>query len=216
MNQKTILSFCAFVLLSFNLWGQRNELLQFGEEYFNSDTLPFDFSFSDSDKVYIENHYFEEENKEVQLDTNKRFIPFELAQEHLFQNSDSVAIQNLWNRDTLWYDSIEKHFENYTYYTETFIPLTTQLYGLIYHRMDGEGMETYICTYNSQGEFIDRALIGFYTHSGSFSTANGGREPWFVLREFHIDSNLIIETFDYGNSEQKIKIGENGHFQLLD
>jgi hypothetical protein len=183
---------------------------------FARDSLPYCTHYSDSEQVFIERHYLEQEPEEFgEVFYRKRNrLPESFLRKYLFGKSERVIIQNLWSRDTLGVDSIDHHLEETEYFALT-IPIDKGTFvGAVIERLDEQGSELFFCTFRPNGQLISRILLGFYTHTGSYTTEYGGRAPWFPEQLGCIDGEHKIVTDNGRSSKKHYIIREDGQVIL--
>ncbi len=164
---------------------------------FNEVSLPYCDEYSEKYKTAINPEFSESGMIEVELyrDTSHIISDSDLHN-YLFAGLDSTPVQNIWDLSEIGKSSVDDYFAANILYRGNLIIKTRQFIAITYECTNSEGSFKYICTYDRQGNIIDRLLCGFYAHSGSYLSNDEERIPWYAEKTFCINKHFEITTDD--------------------
>ncbi len=166
---------------------------------FNPVTLPYCVQYSEQDIGLIHIGDLEyKDDKDNNYKPDSLILTSEEIQTFLLSHSDTVHIQNIWKLDTVQTALLDDFLREHTFYANHIFMDSSGYIGLSYEILNHfEGSEKYFCTFNHEGVLISQIHAGFYTHAGSFTNEDGGRDPWYASHGSCIESGGIITKYDY-------------------
>jgi len=209
MKQTLILIGILFLTITTNSQAQNdNEFMDLVKNY-TVDTLPFCIKYSDDIKSNIENNSF---------DINQDWVehPGEGTEDNLlvrkffFEGKNKVYVQNLWDRDTVDIEPIDDYLKSNLVYESNVVIKAQQYVGIVFGRDELSGSEMYFCTFTKKGTLISKIQLAFYMHSGSYTTEDGEKAPFYAEKTGCINKDFTITTDVDTGEPRKYKILASG------
>ena len=131
----------------------------------------------------------------------------------LFQKLDSISEQNIWSLEEFSPLPLRKYYEKYEIYGVFSFSVNDSIFAFVVEIINKRqgGSEQILFSIDNNKNIIDKLPLAFYTQSGTFTTNEGGRAPWWVNSYSIISESYLIERDGRGLSFYQI----NGNGQII-
>lgn len=208
------LFFLVFTINTVPLYSQSNNHINF-LSCFELTPLPYCSEYTEVEQGFIEQKYYGEE-VEVPEGSFGSAIANEFVMSYLYAKQDSFWIQNIWSMDSLYSISMEKHLANGYYMGHDIILYTDSIIGLVYEFMEYDGSSRYFITMDHKLNPIAQVPIALYTKTGTYSTDDGGKGPWFTLWNVCMEKDWVLHSTDgHNNIKRSFQVHPDGKITFL-
>ncbi len=228
VNRRGLVKVCFIfnicLVLPFISSGQKNQKFQEFLERFPPKALPtviaferneFDYGYysdenlgdeTDSSVTRVEISGQEYQNS-VLVKDDSLMITYELVQQYLMADSESVA--PTWQVEGVTTDTLFP-----IYYVSSRLQPGKSFICVIYERQfiigSGDNAEKYLCTMSKKGKLIDKILVASANYSGTGIMGDSFRVPWFPNVRSEIQQDLSIHFIDANQGYSNYKINNKG------
>jgi hypothetical protein len=165
---------------------------------FRTDTLPYCAEYTEDQKEFFNPPEFDFKHypgKMAAYINDSLMLSVDWVKQFLYPNEKRVVVYDLRTGDTLYTDSITAYIARHTFYANGILVKNMKFIGLIVERLETDGSEKYLCTFDRDGKLLSKLSLGYYLHSGSYAMDDAGlRAPYYEEKTGCIDTDLTIKV----------------------